>query len=85
MKENTEILDSIFESCKSLGLTVDVLSSFIKSDLASDEDILDLVSTIADAYTAHLAKLQTLIPTLTDITLSIKAKAEEVDEDESEE
>lgn len=77
MKENTEILDSIFESCKSLGITVDVLSSFIKSDSTSDEDILDLVSTIADAYAAHLAKLQALIPTLTDITLSIKAKAEE--------
>lgn len=77
MKENTEILDSIFESCKSLGITVDVLSSFIKSNSASDEGILDLVSTIADAYTAHLTKLQALIPTLTDITLSIKAKAEE--------
>lgn len=76
MKENTEILDSIFESCKSLGITVDVLSSFIKSDSTSDEDILDLVSTIADAYTAHLTKLQALIPTLTDITLSIKAKYE---------
>ena len=48
MKENTEILDSIFESCKSLGITA-----------------------------AHLTKLQALIPTLTDITLSIKAKAEE--------
>lgn len=77
MKENTEILDSIFESCKSLGITVDALSSFIKFDSASDESILDLVSTIADAYTAHLIKLQALIPTLTDITLSIKAKAEE--------
>lgn len=73
MKENTEILDSIFESCKSLAITVDALSSSIKSDSASDEDILDLVSTIADAYTAHLTKLQALIPTLTDITLSIKA------------
>ena len=77
MKENTEILDSIFESCKSLGITVDVLPSFIKSDSTSDEDILDLVSTIADAYAAHLTKLQALIQTLTDITLSIKAKAEE--------
>ena len=77
MKENTEILDSIFESCKSLGITVDVLSSFIKSDSTSDEDILDLVSTIADAYAANPPKRQALIPTLTDITLSIKAKAEE--------
>lgn len=77
MKENTEILDSIFESCKSLEITVDALSSSIKSDSASDEGILDLVSTIADAYTAHLTKLQALIPTLTDITLSIKAKAME--------
>lgn len=77
MKENTEILDSIFESCNSLGITVDVLSSFIKSDSASNEGILDLVSTIADAYTEHLTKLQALIPTLTDITLSIKAKAME--------
>lgn len=81
MKENTEILDSIFDSCKSLGIAVDVLSSFIKSDSASDEDILDMISTIADTYTAHLTKLQTLIPTLTDITLSIKAKAEKAEED----
>lgn len=77
MKENTEILDSIFESCKSLGMAVDVLLTFIKSDSASDEDILDMVSIIADTYTTHLTELQTLIPTLTDITLSIKAKAEE--------
>ena len=60
-----------------MGIAVDVLSSFIKSDSASDEDILDMISTIADAYTLHLAKLQTLIPTLTDITLAIKAKHEE--------
>ena len=77
MKENTEILDSIFESCNSLGITVDALSSLIKSDSASNEGILDLVSTIADAYTEHLTKLQALIPILTDITLSIKAKAME--------
>lgn len=76
MKENTEILDSIFDSCKSFGIAVDNLASFIKSDSATDEDILDMVSTIADAYTLHLAKLQTLIPTLTDITLAIKAKYE---------
>lgn len=77
MKENIEILDSIFESCKGFGLDVGNLSYFIKSDSVTDEEILDMISTIADAYTAHLTKLQTLIPTLTDITLSIKAKAEE--------
>lgn len=77
MKESTEILDSIFESCKSLGFTVDVLSSSIKYDSASDDYILGLVSVIADSYTEHLTKLQALIPTLTDITLGIKAKAME--------
>ena len=77
MKENIEILDSIFESCKSFGLAVDNLSSFIKSDSVTDEEILDMISAIVDVYILHIAKVQTLIPTLTDITLSIKAKAEE--------
>lgn len=77
MKESTEILDSIFESCKSFGMAIDILSSSIKYDSASDDYILDLVSVIADDYSEHLTKLQALIPTLTDITLSIKAKAME--------
>ena len=81
MKENTEILHSLFESCKSFGLAVDDLSSFIKSDSVTGEEILDMISAIADAYTLHLAKLQALIPALTDIALDAKKKAMEVEED----
>lgn len=74
MNKNIATLDSIFDTCKELGMSADVLASFIKSDSATEDDILDMISTTIDIYNRHLDKLKELIPSLIEITVAVGKK-----------